>query len=322
MSLTGLIDEGKGTPLWDWLNLYFSQTRDLVKQANAALRGGAGDTQPLVPRIEGSNPQLVGTAIGYMINSSIRNGELRNTVALQGATALYFSSTRKKSDPDALEIEHAVVKRITEMIPWQNHLDDLEWREFSGLCCLLARFEQVARAPLHGIPDQEPKIREHGHNLTELVGAMVNEATRDDLGALGRAALEDHAQLRTAKNLNLHPLFTQSGALTGADADVVYDGTLLDFKSSASTSLIGKKEAWQLLGYLLADTEDEHNIERVGFSALRWRHTITWTVPEYLEMLYGCPTTGVQEWRKEFAELLETHKGCLTKRQIERNRLR
>jgi hypothetical protein len=321
MSLTGLVDEGKGTPLWDWLNVHFSETRDLVKQANAALRGGAGDTQPWVPRIEGSNPQLVGTAIGYMINSSIRDGELLNTMALQGAAALSFSSTREKSDPDALEIERAVVNRITEMTPWQNHLDDLEWQEFSGLCCLLARFEQVARAPLHGIPDQEPKIRENGHNLTELVGAMANEATRHDLGALGRAAIEDHAHLRAAKHLNLHPLFTQSVALTGADADLLYDGTLVDFKSSASTSIIGRSEAWQLLGYVLADTEDEHKIERVGFSALRWRHTITWTVQEYLDLLCGYATMEVQKWRKDFAELLEAHKGRLTKRQIERHRL-
>ncbi len=148
---------------------------------------------------------------------------------------------------------------------------------------------------------------------------MVDEPTLRDLEQLGRAAVEDHGDLRSCEPLALNPAFTQSLALGGADADLIADGLLLDFKSSPDR-IVGRIELWQLLGYALADTEDHHQIRTAGISALRWRARAIWQVDALLEQISAGPTRPIAEWREMFATLVaaspKSRSGAATPKEV------
>ena len=79
----------------------------------------------------------------------------------------------------------------------------------------------------------------------------------------------------------------------------------MDLKSTAEARVIGREEVWQLIGYLLADTDDSYGIAQVGFAALRRRRSIFWLVEDLVRELAGGQTQPVKQLREEFANLLE-----------------
>ncbi|WP_299542474.1 hypothetical protein [uncultured Streptomyces sp.] len=69
---------------------------------------------------------------------------------------------------------------------------------------------------------------------------------------------------------------------------MVADGLLLDFKSARKPHNLPKNTAWQLLGYLLLDTNDQYRIDTVGLYMTRSGILATWPVDEYLALLGTC----------------------------------
>ncbi|MFE6274095.1 hypothetical protein ACFVQ9_35500 [Streptomyces goshikiensis] len=98
------------------------------------------------------------------------------------------------------------------------------------------------------------------------------------------------------------------GAGVTADADLVADGLLLDFKSTGHpfTDGLPQRTAHQLLGYLLLDTADRHRIDTLGLYLTRSGVLATWPVEEYLRLLGTC-RRDLPALRAVFAELLD---GC------------
>ncbi|WP_331735578.1 hypothetical protein [Streptomyces sp. NBC_00057] len=88
-----------------------------------------------------------------------------------------------------------------------------------------------------------------------------------------------------------------------ADADLVVDGLLIDFKSDKDSRRFPKASAWQLLGYLLLDTADRYRIDTVGLYLSRSAVLATWPVEEYLDLLGTC-RRDLPTLRSVFAELL------------------
>ena len=156
-------------------------------------------------------------------------------------------------------------------------------------------------------------LREFHGDLNELAIALVDEPTLRDICALGRCVVEDHLSIGDATELHIGPTFAQSGALGGADADLIYDGTLLDLKSTSTARVLGRIELWQQLGYLFADTDDAYRIRQVSFSALRRRRSIFWPSQELIDLLAGRPSSPVEHWRHEFAGLLAS---CVSNRVV------
>ena len=76
-------------------------------------------------------------------------------------------------------------------------------------------------------------------DLNELAIALVDGPTLLDVCTLSRCAVEDHLSIRDAADLHIGPTFAQSGPLGGADADLIYDGTLLDLKSTSTARVLG-----------------------------------------------------------------------------------
>ncbi|MYZ37249.1 MULTISPECIES: hypothetical protein [unclassified Streptomyces] len=100
---------------------------------------------------------------------------------------------------------------------------------------------------------------------------------------------------------------TFAGARITADADIVVDGTLIDFKSARHPlAEMSQRTAWQLTGYLLLDAADTYRIDTVGLYLSRSGVLTTWPVDDYLALPGAC-RRDLTELRGVFGELLT---GC------------
>lgn len=301
MSLTGLLKIGRG-PVWEWFADHFPQTQRVSTRANRELRPGGIDAPCVVPSVPGADRGLVGMTVGYVLSAHLRADGIDATVATRAARLLDGALRRAPTQPSV--IERLTVGRIGELRPWTRELSEVEWIELARLTGVLARFEQFFRAGPVVWPYLARPLREFRGDLNELASALVDGPTLMDVCTLGRCVVEDHLRVRAATELHIGPTFAQSGPLGGADADLIYDGTLLDLKSTSAARVLGRIELWQLLGYLFADTVDAYRIRQVGFGALRRRRSIFWPSQELIDLLAGRPSSPVEHWRREFARLL------------------
>ncbi|MEU1378000.1 hypothetical protein ABZ442_30750 [Streptomyces triculaminicus] len=160
-----------------------------------------------------------------------------------------------------------------------------------------------------------------GFAYTPLAGAALAEPDCFTLARLLELVHRDMvddvlAQLYKAADGPLNALRgrTRPEACTGgptfavlpSDADLIVDGMLLDFKSTRHPYTLRKDEAWQLLGYLLLDTDDRYRIDTLALHRTRSGVLAAWSVDEYLDLLGTC-RRDLAALRAVFAELLA---GC------------
>jgi hypothetical protein len=199
-------------------------------------------------------------------------------------------------DIRAIEIEREAVAGIKKLRPSSRDLDDSEWSELCVRCLVLARFEQFFRAgPMNPAISEfviEPLTQCTG--LEDFVELNLNAQTTRDLELLGRSSWEDTRTLRNARPLVLNPRFKLSVELGGADADLIARRRLIDWKATTKTGIVGRPELWQLAGYALADTDDEHQIREVGIAALRWRSAVSWRLEDFLAELAPGPPASLR----------------------------
>lgn len=301
MSLTTLLSAGRG-PVWEWFDTSFPETRSVCAVANRELRGGPAKRACLISPVRGTDHALVGTAVGYLLSAHLRADALDRTMATAGAHLLNRSLHGLATKPS--RIERLVVARVSALSPSDTRLSGEAWTELCLLTVILARFEQYFRARAAVLAFLAGPLRDAGHDLAALARALAAEPSLHDLDALGRATIEDQVHIRRAVELHVGPVFAQSGALGGADADLIYDGVLVDLKSTASAQVAGRNEVWQLLGYLFADTDDRYHVRRVSIAALRRRRAVFWPAQELVDALAGGSVASVDDWRQEFAALL------------------
>ncbi|WP_406172024.1 hypothetical protein OIE52_50300 [Streptomyces canus] len=99
---------------------------------------------------------------------------------------------------------------------------------------------------------------------------------------------------------------TFAGGQITADADLVVDGLLLDFKSARRPlAEMSQRTAWQLTGYLLLDAADRYRIDTVVYLS-RSGVLASWPVDDFLALLGAC-RRDLTELRGVFGELLA---GC------------
>jgi hypothetical protein len=304
MSLTSLI-RGRGNPVRDWFAENFAGTQTFCTDANRELRDGPAKEPCIVPPVPGADAALTGTAVGYLLSAHLRENALDTTVATHAAQLLDRPLRGRGKFPPSL-VERVVVEHIRDLRAWEGEaLDDERWWNLCQLVCVLARFEQYYRAGPPVLQYIAEPLAEHSNNLGRLAAAMVKPLAVEDVSVLGRSTVEELSYLRDARHLFIGPVFAQSLALGGADADIIYDGTLVDLKSTAQARVVGREELWQLLGYLFADTDDAYRVERVGIVALRRRRTFIWSSQDLIDALAGGAAPPVEHWRAEFARMLE-----------------
>lgn len=123
-------------------------------------------------------------------------------------------------------------------------------REVAGICGGLARFDHLARQS----PQAQLRIIEWtlaclSEELAEVVDDLENLAT------LFQSAFIDAGLVRPDSEVFFNPCFPSSPLLRGADADIIVDGTLYDFKTTKDCGYQAK-DASQLWGYCLLSWDD------------------------------------------------------------------
>lgn len=147
-------------------------------------------------------------------------------------------------------------------------------------------------------------------DLATLLAVPHRDLVDDLLAQLHRAEggpLEDLRAATTPGQCRPGPTFDGS-AYVSADADLVADGLLLDFKSTRRVHHFPLPAILQLLGYVLLDLSDSHAIDAVGLYLTRAGALITWPLEDYLDLL-GARRRDLTELRAAFARLL-TYPGC------------
>jgi hypothetical protein len=105
-------------------------------------------------------------------------------------------------------------------------------------------------------------LKEIGSKKIEQMLDGLNPVLVDDVTAQSRL-VRQHSFITNSKNFVLGPTFDGSTDVGGADADLIVDGVLIDFKSTTKcklTSVILR----QLIGYWLLDYSDRYAVKRVG----------------------------------------------------------
>ncbi len=289
MSLSSHL-ESKSSPVRAWLEGHFPETRNVAREANRKLCGGA--TECPISRIEGADAGLVGTAVDYLLRACLRVTSIEWTVASEAVQVL---AADPRIDMRAIEVEREAVSDIKKLRPSRHELADDEWIDLCVRCLVLARFEQFYRAgPMNpAIFDLLIRPLRQCNGLDEFVELSLSPTTIQDLAQLGRAAWEDQGDLRKARPLVLNPRFHLSSGLGGADADLIARHRLVDWKATTTTGVVGRHQLWQLIGYALADSTDQYEIREVGIAALRWCSAVSWPLTELLDELAPGPPAGL-----------------------------
>lgn len=293
MSLTSHLENPR-SPVRAWFERNLGETRSVVLAANEALCGKP--RRPcLIQPPSGCDVGLVGTAVDYLVRAVLQPAALEQTTARDGAASLGAGGMR---------LEREAVATIEQLEPCRTAPTDDGLRQLCRMCLVLARFEQFYRAGVFVIAYVRTPLVDNP-TLDVYADRVVPAACLDDLVRLAPAAIEDHQDLQSAAPLVLNPTFTLSVGLGGADADLIASGLLLDLKSTARPSgVLTRVDVWQLVGYVLADAEDEYAIHSVGISALRRRRWVTWPIDDLLAALSGHPHRPLAAWRSDFAAIV------------------
>lgn len=176
--------------------------------------------------------------------------------------------------------------------PWTGPCPELEQSELLRLCWASACLLEVYRtgtvmpgSPLATLVPDEPA------DLLSLASpAAVDELT--DLADLARLRLlpQLHA-LTSAGPTWLGPVFASS-TLIPADADLVVGHTLVELKTvrgrktpTGRMAALDGVTLFQLLGYVLHDTDDAHQITSLGLYQARYGHLAIWNLDRLLHRL-------------------------------------
>jgi hypothetical protein len=282
MSLTSHLRSG---PLKDWFVERLGRAGDVVNAVNATLSEGG------TPIARGCrDPQVVGHAVDLMIRASLRSDALDRPIGPSMPTAALSLA--------ASQVERQAANAITSLE--LGSPSTVDWERAARIGLVLAWLERTRRAPFARAVVAE-RVKGRTATLEEWEDALADPLDLDDLTALAPAAIADHADLRAARDVVLGPTFSHSRALGGADADMIADGLLLDFKSTADARVVRKEDLWQVIGYALADAGDTYRIRRVGISAVRWRRRWTRPLDALVVALGGGDLAGV---RREFREVV------------------
>ena len=169
------------------------------------------------------------------------------------------------------------------------------------LCVALAQYEACFRAQIR---DNWPVI-EIGENgsLAELLELCPDEVA-NDLNELASLFYRTHIDFINRTPRVLNPNFVASRFLGGADADLILGNRLIDIKTVQKVR-INRDYLWQLAGYVLADLDNNYEIEEVGFYFSRHGQQLSWKVGDYFNYLAGHPV-DISELRLKFGDLVES----------------
>ena len=276
MSLTSAL--GGPGPVRDWFEQRLPQTRGIVAPANREL---TVDNEVIAARARDRG--AVGHAVDLLLRMSLRAYAPR-PVMRTGIREVAFAAGEVASEAIATLRSLRLHERGPEVV---------DWDAAARASLVLAFMEQTERSG-QAMESVSLRVFERPSTVEGWLSALAGHEDVEDLSRLAAAAVEDHLDLRSATDLHLNPTFALSAALSGADADVIADGTLLDFKSTSTPRVVTREVVWQIVGYALLDRHDAYGLRSVGVSALRWRRRWVRSLDEVVSDL---------GWREGFSQL-------------------
>ena len=165
-------------------------------------------------------------------------------------------------------------------------------------CYVLALLDELfrggyhIRSPLYDTPPRSPP-----HALLEL-GAPWSQ----DLAALYQLFWDKHRSLFDLPVVT-NPHFAGSAAIGGADADLIIDHQLIEVKTTIKPTL-GREWVWQLIGYLLLEWDDAHQISGLGVYSSRHGVLVIWPLSEFLSHASKQQPRPVASLRDEFRKIV------------------
>ena len=265
-----------------------------VTAVHDGVHRGAIKTQP---SHTGHRPDwgLIGTAIDFRLRLAFTAKDVVPQSAQHGHAALL------RHHPEAYELlsdlEAATSAILAEVNP--QHHDQIELpdslEKLIRLCVVAAQLDQLYRA--YAFVIDKTTLIEHASVITlDRARTQVPWFVIDQIHDQVRVANQGLGTIRAnATHARAGMSFAGSHLVGGADADLLVDGLLLDFKSTHKATTMGKADVYQLAGYALLDFDDEHHIDSVGIYWTRHGVTRTFTLPVFFELLGA--TESVPELR-------------------------
>ena len=168
-------------------------------------------------------------------------------------------------------------------------------------CIVLALFEDFGRPGAARAYASSPLL---GVGSAPTIDGLLDIAERHWVDALRRLseAFFHAFDGRFSDDAVLNPTFQGSGDVGGADADIIIDRWLMEFKTTVLGRVDKVRGLYQLIGYSLLDYDDEYGIEKLGFYMARQGQVIEWPIADLFERLTGQGSPSLQELRRDFRD--------------------
>lgn len=271
----------KVSPLRQHFDLRFPNVRPLQKDYRS--RAGELKVAPLNGG-GGAYPGTLGAAFDF-----------RMRFLIDPDYVPYVAINAFAARPDYFEAVHEVIRHASEAA--EGFTDPLD---LDRACWALALSTEVRRAgwwpgsPLTLLRDSDEFTAER------LLSLIPDDASRQ-LQELNNLT-QEHLFPRLTAPFFLGPAF-EGSMLCRADADVISNGLLLDFKTAVKGNALSREDLYQLLGYTLFDRSDRYGINRIGIYSARFGALISWDLEPTLQLLAGEPVSLAAE-RERVWELL------------------
>lgn len=215
------------------------------------------------------NQGTIGTAVDYRLRCYFQTYRPFDTTAAAGVNRLGGKAGRVGSR--FLDYHDGLV---TGLDPSAHHLSADDEAALNTSCVVMAWFEQIYRSGSTAFPELDALPK----NVTvEDLLAIVPSEVVQDIEQLSAAFASDAKHLFKPDPI-LNPTFSGSLDVGGADADIIVDRILIDFKCTSKVDALKlRAAALQLLAYVLLDYDRRYAISEIMVYLPRQRSS--WRIP-------------------------------------------
>jgi hypothetical protein len=315
MSLTSHLKNPNST-VRKFMRERFPNTRRVM----ALSRGQMGERPTCRPN--GPVPwSLIGTALDYRLRfyfpQTGGKASVEDLICFRGAAKACGGSVSYAEDNTPLELlppadartgclDHgllinffASLKDCLKQNPPQQRLDSCAEDELLRHCVIMAALDCFFRSSRN--EQSFLLFPKRCQTLAELL-AVAERAWLDDLLGLSWDFCDTFPDL-WSQPAALNPTFDGSGFVGGADADLIVNGCLIDFKTTIHP-LKDNDWIYQLLGYVLLDWHDENMIDHLAVYFARQSYLLKWNVSELLVELTGDVDVTLEGIRQEWYDVV------------------
>ncbi|MFI6432844.1 hypothetical protein [Rhodococcus oryzae] len=238
---------------------------------------------------EGRRPawSLIGTSIDFRLRLAFSHADPVPECARRGYAVLKRAARPGGSDTFLADLTAAITDVLAEGPSPSTDvaLSESAEIELIRLCFVAAQLDLLYRNQMliektELLDDQRRIITPS--QAVEQVSWFVVDQIRDQVQLSNTGLAPVRSQFTRALP---GPTFAGSDLIGGADADLLVDDLLLDFKASHKATTIVKQEVYQLAGYVLLDFPDELQIRRVGVYWTRHGVLRTLSTNTFFELL-------------------------------------